>query len=59
MINIQKKDSRNNAILDANTITSSLNNDLLKVVLNPTTDMLADITYRLSAFKKIEGLVLI
>ena len=58
VLNIQKKDSRNNAILDANTITSSLNNDLLKVVLNPTTDTLADITFRLSAFKKIDGLIL-
>ena len=59
VLNIQKTDSRNNAILDADTITKSLNNDLLKVILNPSTDMLSDITYRLSAFKKIDGLVLL
>lgn len=59
ILDIQKKDSKNNAILDANTITKSLNNDLLKVVLNPTTDVLADITFRLSAFKKIDGLILV
>ena len=59
ILDIQKKDSKNNAILDANTITKSLNNDLLKVVLNPTTDNLADITFRLSAFKKIDGLILL
>ena len=59
ILDIQQKDSKNNAILDANTITKSLNNDLLKVVLNPTTDSLADITFRLSAFKKIDGLILL
>ena len=59
ILDIQKKDSKNNAILDANTITKSLNNDLLKVVLNPTTDTLSDLTFRLSAFKKIDGLILV
>ena len=59
VLNIQKKDSKNNSILDAQTITKSLNNDLLKIVLNPNTDMLSDITFRLSAFKKIEGLILL
>ena len=59
VLNIQKKDSKNNSILDAQTITKSLNNDLLKIVLNPNTDMLSDITFRLSAFQKIEGLILL
>jgi len=59
VLNIQEKDTRNNAILDANTITNSLNNDLLKIILNPNTDTLSDINYRLSAFKKIDGLVLL
>ena len=59
ILDIQKKDSKNNAILDANTITQSINNDLLKVALNPTTDTVADITFRLSAFKKIDGLILL
>jgi response regulator RpfG family c-di-GMP phosphodiesterase len=59
ILDIQKKDSKNNAILDANTITQSLNNDLLKVFLNPTADVMSDITFRLSAFKKIDGLILL
>jgi response regulator RpfG family c-di-GMP phosphodiesterase len=59
VLNIQQKDSKNNSVLDAQTITKSLNNDLLKIVLNPNTDMLSDITFRLSAFKKIEGLILL
>jgi len=59
ILDLQKKDSQNNSIIDANTITKSLNNDLLKVMFNPNADMFSDITYRLSAFKKIEGLVLL
>jgi response regulator RpfG family c-di-GMP phosphodiesterase len=59
VLNIQNKDSKNNAILDADTISNSLNNDLLKAILNPNADMLADITNRLSAFKKIDGLILL
>jgi len=59
VLDIQKKETKNNALLDAKTITKSLNNDLLKIVLNPNTDMLADITFRLSAFEKIDGLLLL
>jgi len=59
VLNIQEKDSKNNSIIDANTISKSLNNDLLKAILNPNADMLADITSRLSAFQKIEGLILL
>ncbi|BFU77785.1 hypothetical protein ALC152_10000 [Arcobacter sp. 15-2] len=58
VLNIQEKDSRNNSILDADTISKSLNNDLLKAILNPNADVLADISYRLSALKKIDGLIL-
>ena len=58
ILNIQEKDSRNNSILDADTISKSLNNDLLKAILNPNADVLADISYRLSALKKIDGLIL-
>ena len=59
VLNIQEKDSKNNSIIDANTISKSLNNDLLKAILNPNADMLADITNRLLAFQKIDGLVLL
>ena len=58
VLNIQEKDSKNNSILDADTISKSLNNDLLKAILNPNADVLADISYRLSALKKIDGLIL-
>lgn len=56
--NLQKTDGENNTIAEIKTITKSLNNDILKFILNPNADMLSDITYRLSAFDKITGLVL-
>ena len=58
VLNIQKKETQQGAITETEAITKSLNNDLLKYILNPTADMLSDITYRLSAFKKIEGVIL-
>ena len=58
ILNIQKKETQQSAISETDAITKSLNNDLLKYILNPTADMLSDITYRLSAFKKIEGVIL-
>jgi len=57
-LKIQKKENRTNAVIEAKAITQSLNNDLLKYILNPNADTLADITYRLSAFAKIKGVVL-
>jgi len=56
--NLQQKENQKNAILEVEAITKSLNNDLLKVMLNPNADMLSDITYRLTAFPKIDGLIL-
>jgi len=56
--NIQKNQSQHNAILDVKNIVKSLNNDLLKTILSPNTDSLADITFRLSAFSKINGMIL-
>ena len=56
--NLQKNESQKNAIVEVNTVTKSLNNDLIKFILNPNADMLSDITYRLLAFKKVNGLVL-
>lgn len=56
--NIQKTQIYNNAISDIKIVAKSLNNNLLKILLNPETDSLADITFRLSAFDKINGLIL-
>ena len=55
---LQKLEAHESTILEVQTITKSLNNDILKFILNPSTDMLADISYRLSAFKKITGFIL-
>jgi len=57
-LKIQKNENRTNAVIEAKAITQSLNNDLLKYILNPNADTLADITFRLSAFPKIKGVVL-
>ena len=56
--NLQKTDGQNNAIIEIETITKSLNNDILKIILNPNADMLSDISYKLSAFEKITGFIL-
>ncbi len=58
ILNIQQKENRQNAVIEAKAITQSLNNDLLKYFLSPSADMLSDITFRLTAFKKISGMVL-
>jgi len=55
---LQKSDAQNNAIVEIETISKSLNNDILKYILNPNADMLSDITYKLSAFEKISGFLL-
>jgi len=56
--NIQKKESMQSAITEVQTLTKSLNNDFLRAILNPSTDNLSDITYRLSAFKKVNSIIL-
>ncbi|XOB61839.1 EAL domain-containing protein [Campylobacterota bacterium DY0563] len=58
ILKIQKEENRNNAITQAKAITQSLNNDFLKYILNPNADILSDITFRLSAFKNINGILL-
>lgn len=57
ILKIQKKENIQNAITEATAITQSLNNDLLKYLLNPHADTLSDITFRLSAFKNIQGVI--
>ncbi len=58
VLKIQKEENNRNAIIEAKAITQSLNNDLLKYLLNPSADMLSDITFRLSAFKNINAMLL-
>jgi len=57
VLNIQEQQNHDNAVTEARAITQSLNNDLLKYLLSPSADVLSDITFRLSAFTKIDGLV--
>ncbi len=57
ILNIQARQNHDNAVNEARAITQSLNNDLLKYVLTPSADTLSDITFRLSAFTKIDGLM--
>ena len=56
--NLQKIDSKKSAIDEIATLTRSLNTDLIKLIFTPTADSFADITHRLSGFKKVDGLVL-
>lgn len=58
-LKIQKEENQKNAIIEAKAITKSLNNDLLKYILNPNAAMLSDITFRLSAFEQIKAVVLL
>ena len=58
ILNVQKKENQQNALSQINAITQSLNNDLLNFILNPNADVLSDITFRLSAFKEIRGVIL-
>ncbi len=57
VLNIQDRQNHDNAITEARAITQSLDNDLLKYLLSPNADVLSDITFRLSAFTKIDGLL--
>ena len=57
ILNIQKKENKQTAIAEAKAISQSLNNDLLKYILAPNAAMLSDITFRLSAFTNIKGVM--
>lgn len=59
ILNLQKKETQETAINEANNISASLNNDFLKYLFAPSADSLADITYRLSAFDIIAGAMVI
>lgn len=55
--NLYKKERQEFAVSQAQTLSKSLNNDLLKAILNPNVDILSDITFRISAFKNLNGLI--
>jgi len=57
--NYQKSELKESALIEVETITKSLNNDLIKAILNSNAAMVSDITFRLTAFDKIKGLLLI
>ena len=59
VLKLQKEQYREIALKNVDAISKSLNNDFLKVILNPTTDSYADISYRLNAFHDVTGTLLI
>ncbi|MDF1882812.1 EAL domain-containing protein [Sulfurimonas sp. SAG-AH-194-C21] len=59
VLNIQSSQSKESAVAQVESVTKSLNNDFLKVILNPTTDAFSDISYRLGAFHSVVGIVLV
>ncbi|GAB3477624.1 EAL domain-containing protein [Marinomonas epiphytica] len=59
ILNLQKKETQEMAVNEANSISASLNNDFLKYLFSPSADALADISYRLSAFQTIAGAIVI
>jgi diguanylate cyclase (GGDEF)-like protein len=56
--NIYKQDLKDFAQREVTTLSKSINNDLLKIILNPTVDGFTDLTYRLSAFDVLQGLII-
>ncbi len=54
-----QQERRTIAVEQAQTLTRSLNNDLLKALLSPTADSYADIAFRISGFISVDTLVLI
>jgi len=57
VLKIQKEENNKNAIIESKAITKSLNNDLVKYILNPSADLLSDISFRLKAFKNIKSMI--
>ena len=58
ILNLQHKDSKENATAQVITITNSLKKDFLEVIFSSSADKLADIKYRLKAFKRVNGVIL-
>ena len=58
VLNLQSTQNRQSALAQVETITKSLNNDFLRVILNPSTDSFADMNYRLAAFKNLTAMLL-
>ena len=56
---LYKKDHQKFAIEQAEILTRSLHNDLIKTIIDPTTDNFADISFRISGFDKVNALKII
>ena len=56
--NLYKKNRIDFAQKRAQIISKSINNDLLKALLNPNVNILSDIKFRLSAFKNLKNLII-
>ncbi|CAI6148406.1 MAG: hypothetical protein SPLUMA1_SPLUMAMAG1_01988 [uncultured Sulfurimonas sp.] len=59
VLNIQSTQSKETAVSQVAAVTKFLNNDFLKVILNPTTYAFADISNRLEAFSNVTGIILV
>ena len=53
---LYQQDHQRYALEQAEALTKSINNDLLKVIVDPTTDTYADINHRITGFKKVTAL---
>lgn len=56
---LDKQDSQHFAMEVVQTVTTSLNNDLLQAPLAPSAVTFADINHRMSGFKQIRGMVIL
>ncbi len=56
--NFHTEDSRKNALEETQILIKSLNNDLLKSILYQSVSNFSDMSYRLSSYKDLQGLIL-
>ncbi|WP_348653017.1 EAL domain-containing protein [uncultured Sulfurimonas sp.] len=59
ILNLQNSQNKDNAIIQVQKVTKSLNQDFLRFILSPSADAITDIKSRLSAFDEINGLILL
>lgn len=59
ILNLQNTQNKDNASIQVEKVTKSLNQDFLRFLLSPSTDAITDIESRLSAFDEINGLILL
>lgn len=59
ILNLQNAQNKENAIIQVEKVTKSLNQDFLRFLFSPSADAITDIKSRLSAFDEINGLILL